>query len=77
MTQPVCVAEWQSGICWNAPPTSFPFGTARLVPSSSAETIFACAGFASISLRISCVSTPDPCECPISTTPRPLLSCCR
>src|SRR5207248_1602706 len=30
-TQPVCDAVWHRGMCWNAPPTSFPFGTGRLV----------------------------------------------
>src|SRR4029079_14847073 len=40
MTHPVCVAAWQSGTCWNDPPTSFPFGTASVVPSRIADTSF-------------------------------------
>ena len=71
--QPICDADLQSGMFWNAP-TSLPFSTGRFVPSSSAETIFSCTGLPSISLRISCVSTPEPCEWPTSTTPRPALS---
>src|SRR5262245_38075928 len=38
ITQPVCDAERQTGTFLNAPPTSLPFGTARLVPRSSADT---------------------------------------
>ena len=55
----------RAGCFWNAPPTSLPFGTGRLVPSSSAEISRDCTGLPSISLRISCVSTPEPCEWPI------------
>src|SRR5580700_5701037 len=36
MTHPVCVLDWHNGMCWNAPPTSFPFGTGKFVPSSIA-----------------------------------------
>src|SRR6478672_1005350 len=39
MTHPVWVAEWQSGTCWNEPPTSLPLGTESVVPSRMAETI--------------------------------------
>src|SRR5439155_16266109 len=35
---PVWVAEWQSGMCWKEPPTSFPRGTATVAPSRSADT---------------------------------------
>ena len=40
-------------MCWNAPPTSLPFGTASVVPSRIAETSRDCTGLPSISLRIS------------------------
>ena len=77
MAQPVWLADWQSGMCWNAPPTSWPCGTGSTVPIRMAETIWACAGLPSISFLISWVSTPEPCEWPTSTTPRPWFSCAR
>ena len=38
--QPVCDALWHSGIFWNAPPTSLPFGTGTTVPIRIADTSF-------------------------------------
>src|SRR5213076_1227456 len=38
MTHPVSDAEWQSGTCRNAPPTSLPRGTGSVVPSRTADT---------------------------------------
>src|SRR5581483_2549369 len=62
MTQPVCDADLQSGVDFSAPPTSFPFGTARLVPRRIADTSRFCTGFPSISFAIKSVSRNDPCE---------------
>ena len=45
MRQPSCDAVRHSGMCWKAPPTSLPFGTARPCPSGSptpASTESAC-----------------------------------
>jgi hypothetical protein len=62
IAQPICVADLHSGVLWKAPPTSLPVGTARFVPIRIADTMRDCTGLPSISLRMSCVSTPEPCE---------------
>src|SRR5689334_11276650 len=74
---PVCDAARHNGMCWNAPPTSLPRATGMVAPGRIADTIRDRMGVPSISRRINSVRTYDPCEWPISTTPRPLLSCAR
>jgi len=75
MTHPVWVWDRHNGMCWKAPPTSFPFGTEKFVPSNIAEINRDCTGAPSISSWISRINMLAPCECPMRTTPLPWLSC--
>ena len=66
--------ERQARTCLKSPPTSLPFFTSTLPPSSSAEmSRWRTFGLGSISFATSWRSTNVPCEWPISTTPRPVL----
>ena len=77
MAQPVCSGPWQSGIDLKSPPTTLPVGTCNRAPPRMTETILDWIGLPSISFFTSAIKTPDPCEWPIKTTPRPWLSCSR
>lgn len=73
-TQLVWTAERHTGMDLKVPPTSLPSGTLTFAPNSSADTMRCCSGRPSMSRVSSSISMRDPCEWPISTTPRPWLS---
>jgi len=74
MTQPIWERERQAGTRLKSPPTSLPFFTSTLPPSSTAEiNRRRTRGLGSISFGTRGRSTNVPCEWPISTTPRPWL----
>src|SRR5205823_14155822 len=78
MTQPVWPRRRHARMCWKSPPESRPAATVTLPPRSTADTSRRRSfGFGSISELRSCVSIPAPCEWPMNTTPRPLLSWAR
>jgi hypothetical protein len=72
-TQPSCVRDRQARTCLKIPPVSRPLRTVTFPPSRIADTSRRATGFPSTRVRISSCRCPAPCECPISTTPRPWL----